>query len=291
MKTIKESILNSSGAGILALIDKWCKDNNIFDGKFKINSQNEIEYTGNSMPVLSLFDNKKGRNKYNILPEYIQFANLNGNVSCMTDVDIKSFRGLPRVCSQLILRTNCEEIKDLNVKCKYMFIHAEKLKSCKNSKIELDGGNDDNARIEFVNVSNIDCIPITGANKIICTCTSTYPHEELLDYIEKQKNKVKINTIYHSNTQGQRCVKYPIPDDLNKKLLSIFGKDLLKQANTIVLSNPSWNRSVYVQDALIRGLIADNGYSSFDKKYAEKNDIKQLTNEEKQLFYRVYINS
>ena len=290
MKTIKESILNSSSAGKRALINKWCEDNNIFDGKFKINNQNEIEYTGISNYPLILFGEKNSRNKYDILPEYIQFADFNGTVSCANGIDIKSFRGLPRVCSRLILWTDGEEIKDLNVKCKYMYIHAENLKSCKNSKIELDGGHDNNATVEFANVTNIICIPITGANIIECKRIATYPHEELLDYIENKKNKVKVNITYHSDKQGQRCVKEPIPNDLNKKLLSIFGKDLLSQINTIILSDPYRKGTEFVQDTLIRGLLADNCYHSFDEKHAGKHNIKQLANEEKLLFYRVYKN-
>lgn len=102
MKTLKESILKSVKAGKYALIEDWCKKYNIYEGKFKINTQGEIEPTI-GFPFLELkFED------YTELPKYIKFADhpYLGIVinTKQPNLDITSWEGLPTNADRFIIR-------------------------------------------------------------------------------------------------------------------------------------------------------------------------------------------
>lgn len=122
---IKESILddedvlmnNANKYSEIYIIEKWCKEHDIYSGHFKVNSAKYIEPTDNYFTLILNYED------YDELPKYINFA---GNVDIrlvigkgtyMTKkVNVKSFRGLPNICSELLLRLNTQYIPDLNIK-------------------------------------------------------------------------------------------------------------------------------------------------------------------------------
>lgn len=125
MKTLYESILddedilvnNANKYTEIAIIEKWCKEHNIYNGHFKVNSKKDVEPTDNYFTLNLNYDD------YDELPKYINFAGddnihlIIGNGTYMTKkVSVKSFRGLPNICSKLSLKLNAQYIPDLNIK-------------------------------------------------------------------------------------------------------------------------------------------------------------------------------
>lgn len=108
MKTLNESILGSTNTGARTLIQKWCEDNKIYEGNFKINSDNTISPAGEVKYLRLRFDT------YDRLPSYIKFkgdkniklfigvTRLDKNATSWSNkIHIESFEGLPDYCEKL----------------------------------------------------------------------------------------------------------------------------------------------------------------------------------------------
>lgn len=148
MITLYESILGSTKSGKTALIDNWCRENNIFNGFYAINSKGEIERTRDDARLQLPFKD------YTELPDYIKFADdkdlhvtlgkeivvsrvQNGAIAR----DITSFRGVPKVCKILNIFTNGRKLPDLEVSTQLCGIYCPYAKSFGNITIDMRNGN------------------------------------------------------------------------------------------------------------------------------------------------------
>lgn len=91
MKTIKESILNSTKAGRNGLIDSWLKNNVIIEGSYIINKNGEIDVEGNVTV-------KEGLKE---IPDYIQFGAVTGTFYCLRNY-LKDLKGCPKEAKTFI---------------------------------------------------------------------------------------------------------------------------------------------------------------------------------------------
>ena len=118
MKTLYESLLDDEDILIKdtiehskkRIIEMWCEDHNVFDGKFKVNDKYKIEKTDkNSILYLDYIE-------YDELPDYIQFADddslivklglRKGDRFEYKVGKIASFRGLPNKVYAMVINTN-----------------------------------------------------------------------------------------------------------------------------------------------------------------------------------------
>jgi hypothetical protein len=132
MKSLYESILDDEDVLIQDtivssnkhFIGMWCEKHNVFDGKFMVNDNYEIERTDKNNPLCILY---LDFNDYTELPEYIKFADdedlivklgIQKNDRHGYKVGkIESFRGIPNKMHALIINTNLTHLPDLEVSC------------------------------------------------------------------------------------------------------------------------------------------------------------------------------
>ena len=127
---IRESLLDDEeeliGRSIedseLNIIEKWCREHKIYNGKFKINSKKEIEPVNPTSRLELTYED------YDELPEYIKFAShdrldvtigvpkLQGMYS-NEKINIKSFRGLPEQVRYLNIKVNLDYFPELKITC------------------------------------------------------------------------------------------------------------------------------------------------------------------------------
>lgn len=144
MKSLYESILKSVNAGKRAMIEKWCQEHNPFAGNWEITKDDEIACTQVGNTLILPFDT------FSELPDYIQFKDDNilkvmVGVSSYANLNIKSLRGLPKLCGKLIIKGRIRELPDFEIKCGYFALHTPNLKKTGKIKIEMfgEGGSDD----------------------------------------------------------------------------------------------------------------------------------------------------
>ena len=132
MKSLYESILDDEDILIKDtivsskkhLIAMWCEKYNIFDGKFIVNDNYEIERTDKNNPFCILYLDFYD---YTELPEYIKFAD-DEDLIVKLGIQkkdkhgykvgkIESFRGVPDKMHALVINTNLTYLPDLEVSC------------------------------------------------------------------------------------------------------------------------------------------------------------------------------
>lgn len=132
MKSLYESILSKTGAGIKIRIDEWCQEHKIYNGGYMINSDNTISPTFNNTALNLSFDT------YTKLPPYIKFKgadNIDLNIggvrrgNLYNPPQIDSFDGLPGKVRSCVIVCKNETISNFKIECLKTFrISASKLK-------------------------------------------------------------------------------------------------------------------------------------------------------------------
>lgn len=140
MKTLYESILRSVGAGKHVMIEKWCNENQPFDGHWEITKDEEIActQTGNSLTLP--FDT------FSELPDYIQFKDDNFltvfvGFSTYGKPNIKSLRGLPKLCNKLIIKGNINELPSFEINTNVFELYTPYLRKTGKIIINMVGEN------------------------------------------------------------------------------------------------------------------------------------------------------
>ena len=129
MKTIKESILNSTKAGRNGLIDSWLKNNVEIDGTYIINWMGEIDVEGNVTV-------KEGLKE---IPDYIQFGAVTGTFYCVRNY-LKDLKGCPKEAKVFIcdLSYNIASLEGAPVKVERINAsHCPKLVSLSGAPVKV----------------------------------------------------------------------------------------------------------------------------------------------------------
>lgn len=130
MKTIKESILNSTKAGRNGLIDSWLKNNVKIEGSYIINNNGEIDVEGN----ITL---KEGLKE---IPDYIQFGAVTGNFYCVRNY-LKDLKGCPKEAKTFIcnLSYNITSLEGAPIKAEFINAsHCPKLVSLSGAPVKVN---------------------------------------------------------------------------------------------------------------------------------------------------------
>ena len=153
MKTLYESILDDEDILInksnkyaeIAIIEKWCKEHDIYRGHFKINSKKEIESTQPYMRLYLTYED------YDELPKYIKFAGnenidltigmpLEGPTHHVKKINIKSFRGLPNQVRYLNIKVYADYFPELKIICNDCWIYIDSAtKGIEKIKLDFKG--------------------------------------------------------------------------------------------------------------------------------------------------------
>lgn len=182
MKTLYESLLDDEDILIKdtiehskkRIIEMWCEDHNVFDGKFKVNDKYKIEKTDkNSILYLDYIE-------YDELPDYIQFAD---DDSLIVKLGLRkgdrfeykvgkigSFRGLPNKVYAMVINTNLTYLPDLEISCPRITFNIPWVKDYRGNIII----HDNNQYVRFNNtIYGLNEIPknfkIEGAKTLILT--------------------------------------------------------------------------------------------------------------------------
>lgn len=116
---VSESILSSTGTGRKGQVEKWCKEQNILNGMYKINSDCTISPTGGVFDriVLDFYG-------YTELPDYIQFKDCDDiafvigkprELHFKYNIKIDSFRGFPPRCKSLSISSEQRLLPELKI--------------------------------------------------------------------------------------------------------------------------------------------------------------------------------
>lgn len=249
MISLYESILKSVGAGKHAMIEKWCQENNPFAGNWEITKDDEIACTQVGNTLILPFDT------FSELPDYIQFKDDNFlkveiGTSSYANLNIKSLRGLPKVCGKLIIKGGIRELPGFELKCGYFALHTPNLKKTGKITIELfgeDGYDDRVIRIKDMPYEKgagfADLLPnlhVKGARQFdAMNCAY------LGDAFSKLMNRKAEMNKYVGHFQ------FPISDDALPLIEKYFGKNfdmskleeiIYTQNSELIKKNGKWYR-------------------------------------------------
>lgn len=225
MKTLKESILSSTNTGKEAVkrirIEKWCDEQNIYFGVYKINNKYEIEPAFLGAGLLNLYNfNNSEYPKYDELPKYINFASNKELALQIGEADenlnIKSFRGLPEKCRSVHLKGKTDKLP-------YLKIDTKNLALALNAK-SIEGIECPDCRVLFVynfNVKNFKQMKITGLSEI-----NLRPGNVLSEFTKKVASLADSN--YHPAYYNiiARYLIQPINEKCEKALYNFFGNNI-----------------------------------------------------------------
>ena len=146
MKSLYESILSSTKSGKLALIKKWCEENQPFAGNWEITKDNEIACTKRGGILILKFDT------FSELPDYIKFKDDNFlmitvGIASHVKLNVKSLRGLPKVCGTLMIKGGIVELPSFEISTNWFSLHTPDLKKTGDITINMVGGNEQNDRV------------------------------------------------------------------------------------------------------------------------------------------------
>lgn len=249
MISLYESILQSVNAGKHAMVEKWCQEHNPFAGHWEITKDDEIACTKVGNTLILPFDT------FSELPDYIQFKDdhfltVEVGFSAYGKLNIKSLRGLPKLCGKLVIMGNFSELPGFEISTCYFALHTPYLRKTGKIIINMvgEGGSKDRViRIKDMpyeeGKSFADLLPnlyVKGATEFdAMNCAY------LGDTFSKLMNRKAEMNKYVGHFQ------FPISDDALPLIEKYFGKNfdmsrleeiVYTQNSQLIKKNGKWYR-------------------------------------------------
>lgn len=185
MKTLKESILSSSGAGSRVYIEEWCKKN--FPDEYifwQVNDKNEIVLSGAGYTI-ELHDN---------IPNVIKFSVAssckNNDIIICDDVELSQddIDRFPKNVSSITFKGDIKLATPIKIECKYLTFNLVKQKI--NKKITAKCNNLELLYSTIDILKNVDYCRLDG-KPLACLELYCDDGNEIYKFITDRKNRVR----------------------------------------------------------------------------------------------------